>query len=158
MNKKDKQFLLEVELIWLSNFNGLLSSKKIKSKIKVSIPEAFGGKTKHWSPEHLFLGSICSSFMTTFFAFTKKLKAKILNLECNAIGQIEIVDGKYQFTHINVYPNIYIVDESQRKLAHLCLEKTHKQCLIINSINAEMFFHSEIHLGNADKNEKKPSF
>ena len=156
MNKKDRQFLLEVKLNWLENFNGELDAKNIKPTINVSIPKEFGGKTKQWSPEHLFLGSICSSFMTTFLAFAKKLKTKISKFHCNIIGQIEIVDGVYQYTHINIYPSVFIIDESLRKNTNLAIEKTHKHCLIINSVIAEVFFHTEIHIEKKpDKNQKK---
>jgi Protein of unknown function (DUF5661) len=82
--------------------------------------------------------------MTTYLAFAKKMKFELSHLDCNAIGQIELVDGRYQFTNINLFPKIYISNESIREKASLALEKTHKYSLVTNSISAKLFYHSEI--------------
>jgi organic hydroperoxide reductase OsmC/OhrA len=142
--KTDKQFLFEVQLNWLADTRGVLSARDAAGTIHVATPPAFGGQGKPWTPEHLFLSSISSCFMTTYLAFAKKIHFEIYHFECDTIGQIEVVDGKYKFTHINLYPKIYIVDEILRDKATLALEKTHKYCLVINSLNAEVFYHSEV--------------
>ncbi len=89
--------------------------------------------------------------MTTYIAFAKKAGFEISHFDCNTIGQIEIVEAKYKFTNINLYPKIYIARESLREKATAVLEKTNKSCLIVNTINAAVFFHSEILL---DKHPK----
>ena len=83
----------------------------------MAIPPKFGGDGKEWSREHLFLGSISSCYMTIYLVFAKKMDFEITHFECNAIGQIELVDGKYKFTHVNLYPKVYIADESLREKA-----------------------------------------
>ena len=142
--KNDKQFLFEVQLNWLADTRGILSARDARGTIHVATPPRFGGEGKPWSPEHFFLSAISSSFMTTYLAFAKKLHLGISKFECNAIGQIELVDGKYKFTHINLYPKIYIANESLREKATLALEKTHKNCLVTNSVQTEVFYHSEV--------------
>lgn len=142
--KTDKQFFFEVLLNWLEATKGILSAKDADGALYVAMPPEFGGEGKPWTPEHLFLSSISGCFMTTYLAFTKKFKFEISHLDCNAIGQVELVDGRYQFTNINLFPKIFIADESIREKASLALEKTHKYCLITNSINAKLFYHSEI--------------
>jgi peroxiredoxin-like protein len=142
--KTDKHFLFEVQLHLKENNKGILSASDADGTIDVATPPEFGGEGNPWSPEHLFLSSICSCFMTTYLAFAKKLQFKISNFECNTIGQIEIVNGKYKFTHIDVYPIISISEEALKEKANVALEKTHKYCLISNSINAEIFYHSKI--------------
>jgi organic hydroperoxide reductase OsmC/OhrA len=142
--KTQKQFFFEVQLNWLEVTTGILSSKEANGALYVATPAKFGGEGKPWTPEHLFLSAISGSFMTTYLAFAKKLKFNISHLDCNAIGQIERVDGRYQFTNINLFPKIYIAEESVREKASLALEKTHKYCLISNSIAAKLFYHSEI--------------
>jgi peroxiredoxin-like protein len=139
-----KQFLFEVKLDWQENTKGILSAADAEGTIDVATPPEFDGKGKPWSPEHLFLSAISSCFMTTYLAFIKKLQFNISAFECYTIGQIEIVNGKYKFTLINVYPTIVVVDESLREKANVVLEKTHKYCLISNSINAAIFYHSQI--------------
>ncbi len=142
--KTDKQFLFEVKLDWQEKNKGVLSAVDADGTIDVATPPEFGGEGKPWSPEHLFLSAISSCFMTTYLAFAKKLQFEITNFECNTIGQIEIVEGKYKFTLINVYPKIFVANESLREKANVALEKTHKYCLISNSINAAIFYHSQI--------------
>ena len=142
--KSRKQFLFEVQLNWLADTRGILSAWDANGTIHVATPPGFGGEGKPWTPEHFFLSSISSCFMTTYLLFAKKLHFSISNFECNVIGQIEIVDGKYKFTNINLYPKIFIASESLRKKATLALEKAHKNTLVTNSVNAEVFFHSEV--------------
>jgi peroxiredoxin-like protein len=142
--KTAKQFFFEVELNWIADTRGVLSAKDASGTIHVATAPDFGGQGKPWTPEQLFLSALSSCFMTTYIAFTKKLHFSISNLQCNTIGQIKIVDGRYKFTHINLYPKVFITDETVREKANLALEKTHKYCLISNSINATVLYHSEI--------------
>jgi organic hydroperoxide reductase OsmC/OhrA len=142
--KTDKQFFFEVKLNWLCDTRGVLSAKDAEGTLHVATPPKFGGEGKPWTPEHLFLSSIRSCFMTTYLAFTKKFDFEIFHFECDAIGQIKIVEGKYKFTKIDLYPKVYIAGENLRDKATNALEKTHKYCLISNSVNVEIFYHSEI--------------
>jgi organic hydroperoxide reductase OsmC/OhrA len=142
--KLEKQFLFEVKLNWLTNTRGILTAKDADGNIHVATPPEFGGEGRPWTPEHLFLSSVSGCFMSTLLAFAKKLHFELVRFDCETIGQIKMVDGKYKFTTIHVYPRIYILDESIREKANLAVEKTHKYCLITNSINAEVFYHSQV--------------
>jgi organic hydroperoxide reductase OsmC/OhrA len=156
--KTDQQFFFEVRLNWLSKKEGILSANDASGTLHVATPPEFGGEGKPWTPEHFFLSSISSCFMTTYLAFAQKLHFKISHFDCQIVGQIEIVEQKYKFTNINLYPRIYIADESLREKANLAMEKTHKYCLITNSVNATVFYHSELLIdqhpkeANADTN------
>ena len=142
--KLNKQFFFEVQLNWLADTRGILSARDAKGTIHVATPPEFGGSGKPWTPGHLFLSSISSGFMTTYLAFARKLKFGISHFTCHAIGQIEIVDGKYKFTNINLFHEIFIADEALKDKANLALEKTHRNCLITNSIKADIFYHSKV--------------
>ena len=142
--KRDRQFFFEVKLNWVSGTKGLLTAKGVTEDIQVATPPEFGGEVYSWSPEHLFLSSIIGCFMSTYMAFANKLAFEILKLECSAIGQIEIIEGKYKFTHINLYPQLYVSDDAVKEKAKLALEKTQRYCLITNSVNAAILYHSEI--------------
>jgi peroxiredoxin-like protein len=144
LGKTDKQFLFEVQLDWLTDSKGILSARDAQGTIHVGLPPEFGGEGKPWSPEHLFLSAVSSCFMTTYLAFAKKHGFSISHFNCNAIGQIEIVEGKYKFTNINLYPKIYIASNAYMEKAKQVLEKTHAYCLVTNSINAGVFYHSEV--------------
>lgn len=155
--KTEKQFFFEVQLNWLADSRGILSAKDAEGTVHVATPPEFGGQGKPWTPEHLFLSSISSCFMTTYLAFAKKLHFEIAGFECSAIGQIQIVEGKYKFTKIDVYPKIYITDDTVREKANQGVEKTHKYCLITNSINAAVFYHSEVLIKRYQETERGES-
>ena len=143
-HKSDKQFYFDVELNWLANNSGIVHSREVNGAIQVSTPKQFGGEGKDWSPEHLFLSSICSCYMSTFISLTKKMNFNINRLDCSAIGQIEKLDEGYKFTFINLYPEITIADQSLLEIANLAVEKTQKYCLVSNSIDAIIIYHTEV--------------
>jgi peroxiredoxin-like protein len=149
--KTDKQFLFEVQLNWLTDKKGILTSKSASGSVHVATPAEFGGEGRPWSPEHLFLGSLSSCFMTTYLSFAKKMRFDISHFDCHIIGRIEMVEGKYRFNNINLYPKVHIADESLREKATLAMEKTHKYCIISASVNAAIYYHSEILLDVSPK-------
>lgn len=142
--KNDKQFLFETQLQLAAKTQGNLVTKETKNNITVSTPLVFGGEGNHWCAETLLLSSISSSFMSTYLSYAKKQDLIISKFECETIGQIEIIKNKYKFTHINLYPKIFIKEESLKEKAKIALKKTHKNCLITNSLDAIVFYHSEI--------------
>jgi peroxiredoxin-like protein len=145
--KEDLKFVFEVKLNWLHRSLGVLHARDIDGTIHVATPREFGGEGNEWSPEHLFLSSISSCFMTTFLMFSKKMEVNFTRFECNAVGQVGLVDGKYQFTQIVVFPKVFIPGESMRQTTEKALEKTEKYCLISNSIKAEVDFMTEVVVG-----------
>ncbi len=154
-SKTGVHLLFEVKLNWQSGTNGLLTAAKTGEAIHITAPSEFGGTGNAWSPEHLFLGAVSSCFMTTFVAFAKKFRCEITNFECEAIGQIELINGKFKFTMINLYPKVFIPAASVKEKANLALEKTHKYCIISNSVNAPVFYHSTIVISTNDLSERK---
>ncbi len=143
-NKKDTQFLFEVQLDWIGMKKGLLFSHDTEGTLQVATPPEFGGEGRPWTPEHFFLSSISSCFMTTFLAFAEKLDFSITHFECSIIGQVRFSSGGYRFAAIDLFPKISIRDEALREKAESALAKTHKYCIISNSVNAPVCYHSEI--------------
>lgn len=145
--KTENQFFFEVDLHWLRKQRGVLSAKDAEGTIHVATPQVFGGEGKPWTPEHLFLSAISSCFMTTYLAFAKKLKFEISNFACEAVGQIRLVDGKYKFTRVDLFPKVFIANVELEEKARSAMEKTHKYCLISNSVDTTIFYHSEVLVG-----------
>lgn len=143
-HKSDKQFLFEAGLNWLAGDRGIIYAHNVKETVHVAAPAAFGGNGKEWSPEHLLLSSLISCYMSTWLGISKKMNLTTLRFECNAIGQVALADGKYQFTNINVYPKIFIAIGEQRAAAARAAEKTQQYCLISNSLTAKIIYHTEI--------------
>jgi len=143
-NKPVHHILYETKLNWLSADRGILHARGVNGPVYVTTPLEFGGSGKEWSPEHLFLSSIISCYMSTFLSFAKKINFTITHFECSAIGEIELIAGKYKFTRVNIYPKIYIAGESLREKAETAIQKTQQYCLISNSINAAIIYHSQV--------------
>ena len=142
--KDGKRFTFDVRLDWLDEQKGILTANNTNGPIYVATPPAFGGQENEWSPEHLFLGSISSCFMSTYLYFAQKMKFSITHLECHAIGQVELVEGKFKFTHIGVFPTVYISDGTLSEIADLAILKAQKSCLISNSIKAEIVYRGKV--------------
>src|SRR5437762_8930095 len=102
------------QLNWIGNKKGILRAGDAQSLIHVATPAQFGGEGNEWSPEEMFLGSISSCFMTTFLFLARKHDLAVSHFECAAHGQIELVKGKYEFTEVELYPKVHIMDESLR--------------------------------------------
>ena len=141
--KNNKPIIFTTELYWSGDKAGIVSSPSLKS-FSVSTPPEFGGPEGEWSPEHLFLSSITSCFMSTYLTFVNKMKIENTGFECTATGQVEIVDGKYKFTYIHIYPKAFVGNNADVERAQVAMEKTKKYCLISNSVNAEIVQHPEV--------------
>ncbi len=140
--------LFQASVIWLNGKKGMITSSEVNGTIHVETAAVFGGKGKSWSPEHLFLSSLSSCFMSTFLGCAEKLMLSIDGLSCRVSGVVEVVNGRLSFTRIDMYPDIYIERAENEKIAQLALKQTHKQCLISNSISSEINYHSTIRLSN----------
>jgi organic hydroperoxide reductase OsmC/OhrA len=141
--KNNKPIIFTTELYWSGDKVGIVGSSSLKP-FAVSHPPEFGGLEGEWSPEHLFLSSITSCFMSTYLSFVNKMKIENTGFECTATGQVEIVDGKYKFTYIHMYPKAFVGNDADMERAKVAMEKTKKYCLISNSVNAEIVQHPEV--------------
>lgn len=148
--KNNKPIIFSTDICWLANKSGIVSLYAGKNSFIVSTPPEFGGPNGDWSPEHLFLSSITSCFMSTYLVFVDKMKIENTGFECTATGQVELVDGKYKFTYIHIYPKAFVANEPDVEKARIAMEKTKKYCLISNSINAEIVQHPEVVISKED--------
>ena len=141
--KNNKPIIFTTDLHWAGDKIGIVSSPSLRSFPVATTPE-FGGPEGEWSPEHLFLSSITSCFMSTYLSFVNKMKIENTGFECTATGQVELVDGKYKFTFIHIYPKAFVSNVADIEKAKVAMEKSKKYCLISNSIDAEIVHHPEV--------------
>jgi organic hydroperoxide reductase OsmC/OhrA len=146
ISKTDKhQYYFEVELKHTSGRKGILTAKDVKGSIEIATaPEFKGGLPDIWTPEHLFLGSVSSGFMTAFLGMAEKRHLRISKLTCAAIGQINLYENHLEFTTINLYPKIYIKDEAQISIANELLLGSYMHCIVANSIKPLLINHGEV--------------
>ncbi|HTL07716.1 MAG TPA: OsmC family protein [Chitinophagaceae bacterium] len=134
----------ETALNWLSGDRGILHAQHISGPIYVSTPKEFKGSGKDWSPEHLFLGSMASCFMSTFLFFAKQMHLYFNHMECRVSGEVNFINGKYQFTKINFYPTVFVNADIERSAVDAVLDKTKEHCLVSITLSVPTEYHVEV--------------
>ena len=138
-----------LSLKWESDRKGNLSSPELPTTIEVATPPEFDkGMPNIWSPEHLFIASVVSCFMTTFLAIAEYSKFEFIDFKCDAQGILEKIDGKYLMTKIILKPELTIDSLDKTEKAQRILEKSEAACLISNSIKSEIELNSIINIEN----------
>lgn len=139
------EHLYDVDLKWKEGRIGKLNSYKLKNSIQVATPPEFpGGIEGIWSPEHLFIASVSSCFMTTFTAIAEYSKLKYEELTVPATGTMSNESGKFAMTEIILRPKLSIMDEGQKDKALRILHKAEEACLITRSIKTEIKLEPEV--------------
>lgn len=129
----------EVNLTWLENRKGIMSSPALDQSIEVATPPEFPkGMPGIWSPEHLFVSAVSSCLMTTFLAVAENSKLDFIKFSCQATGKLDKVDGKFLMTEILLSPVLVIKNADQTEKARRVIEMSEKACLISNSINSKI--------------------
>jgi organic hydroperoxide reductase OsmC/OhrA len=122
----------------------LLNAHGVSPGIESAAPPEFGGKEGLWSPETLLVGAAAGCFINTFQFFAKRMKFEFDGISCEAEGAVERVDGKSVFTGITIYPTIMITDESLRPVILDAVEKSHRYCLVSNSLKCPVQIRENI--------------
>lgn len=141
----DQKHEYHVDLAWKKGRVGTLSSPELNDKIEVATPPQFdGGVEGIWSPEHLFISSVSSCFMTTFVAIAEYSKLKFENLKVNAMGRLSKQEGKFVVSEITLNPELTILDEKFTDKAKRIMEKAEEACLITRSIKTTIHFEPKV--------------
>ena len=141
--EKIRQYLFDVQLTWLQDTKGILSSYGADGTLNIATPHVFGGEmANEWSAEHMFLGAVTGCYLSTFLCYADKKKLSISNFECETVGEVQLTDGKLKFTAINVYPVIKIKKEADKGITKEVLELTKINCLVSNALKVNVYYHS----------------
>jgi len=125
----------EVNLLWETATQGAISSPVIPSQIEVATPPEFpNGIKEKWTPEHLFVAAVNSCLMSTFLMIAGNSAFEFISFECNAVGTIDKLDGKFAVTEIILRPKLVIPSTQNEGRAKRILEMSEKACAISNSI------------------------
>ena len=134
-----------VDLNWVANRQGEISSPELNEKISIATPPEFPkGIEGIWSPEHLLTASVSSCFMTTFLSIAENSKLEFKSFSCDAKGKLEQVDGKLLMTEIVLEPVLVISKEADNERAERILHKSEAACLISNSIKTKVVLNTTI--------------
>ena len=134
-----------VDLKWVSDRKGELSSPEINTSLEVATPPQFyKGMEGIWSPEHLLTAAVQSCFMTTFLGISENFKLEFKSFSCGAKGKLEQIDGKFLMTEIILAPVVVITKETDKEKAERILHKAEYACLITNSIKIKVTLSTTI--------------
>lgn len=143
----DKKHEYNVDLDWKEGRVGTLSSPELDEKIEVATPPQFdGGVEGIWSPEHLFVSSVSSCFMTTFVAIAEYSKLSFEDLKVQASGKLDKEDRKFVVSEITLKPELTIENEKFVEKANRIMEKAEEACLITQSIKTKIHFEPKVNV------------
>lgn len=101
-------------------------------------PVEFDGPGDQWSPESLLTASVADCVVLTFNAIARASRLEWNEIECQVDGTLDRVDRVSRFTHFDIQARLLIPTGADAEKAKLLLEKAEKNCLISNSLNAEI--------------------
>lgn len=129
---------------WEEGRIGTLSSPTLDS-FKVATPPEFPkGVSNTWSPEHLFVASINICLMTTFVAIADNSKLEFESFECEGVGKLEKVDGKFMISEVELNPIVKIKYDKDKERAERIINKAENLCLISNSAKSKIILNPQI--------------
>jgi len=140
----ENQHLYKTEIEWTGERHGELRAPALPM-LEVDAPPEFKGHEGVWTPEHLFVASVNSCFMTTFLAIAENSKLEFLKFNADAEGKLETVAGQGQMiTHITLRPKLVIKDCRDAERALRIFQKAEKNCFIANSIRAKTTLEPQV--------------
>lgn len=141
----EKVHYYDVNLKWDADRKGTMTSPVLNSSLEVATPPEFPkGIPGIWSPEHLLVAAVNSCLMTTFLAIAENSKLEFLSFESSAKGKLELVDGKFMISEIELMPVLNISKATDPEKAERILQKSEAACLISNSVKSKIIFKPEI--------------
>ena len=136
------------EVEWTDERHGDLRAP-VLPQLHVDAPPEFKGHDGAWTPEHLFVASVNSCFMTTFLAIAENSKLDIVRFKAAATGKLEKTNGRgFVMTEIILHPQLVIADARDFDRANRILDKAEKHCLISNSIKSKTKLKPEISIAS----------
>ncbi len=140
----ESEYFYTTEVEWTGDRHGDLRAP-VLPQLQIDAPPEFKGHDGVWTPEHLFVASVNSCFMTTFLAIAENSRLDFVSFKANARGRLEKLDGHgFMMTEITLHPKLTISHQRDAERATRILEKAEKNCLISNSIKAATRLEPEI--------------
>jgi peroxiredoxin-like protein len=140
----ENKYFYTTEVEWTGERHGDLRAPVLPN-MQVDAPPEFKGHEGVWTPEHLFVASVNSCFMTTFLAIAENSKLEFVSFSADAKGKLENLEGKgFMMTEVVLRPKLLISHARDAERAGRILQKAEKHCLISNSIKTETRLEPEI--------------
>jgi peroxiredoxin-like protein len=124
--------------------NSLQVKAENLAELSIAPPAQFGGPGDQWSPEDLFMASLASCFILSFRAIARASDLSWLSLTCDAQGILDKLEGKTQFTKIDIKAKLVIAATQSSEKAVRLLNKAEQSCLVSNSLKSESHLECEV--------------
>lgn len=144
--KKYKTFSYATNAEWISDRQGVVRAGG-KPDIQVSSPPEFKGVPDVWTPEDFLVSAVEQCTLTTFLAFGLRKGIPLKSYKSSAEGLLENTDGKYRFTKIKILPVISVESSWTKEQVEEIVHQAHDNCLIANSLTAEVSIEPTIIIG-----------
>jgi len=118
--------------------SGVVASDVISQPINFSAPPEFSGEAHVWTPEHFFVASVVTCFVSTFSGMSDISKFNFVSLEVEAEGTLERDATGWKFSEIKLRPLLKVAQEKDHDRGARLLEKAERTCLIARSITAKI--------------------
>lgn len=141
-----------VSVRWSGQRQGIATSSDRLPELVITPPPEFGGPPHQWSPEHLFVASVASCFLTTFLALAAKARLEVEGLEVPASGRlVRGEDRRYSIDRVVLEPRIRLAGDGEavRERAMRLAAKAEEHCLISRSIRCEVLLRPLFEAGDA---------
>lgn len=140
----ENRYFYTTEVEWTGERHGDLRAP-VLPRLHIDAPPEFKGHEGVWTPEHLFVASVNTCFMTTFLAIAENSKLEFVSFSADAKGKLEKVEGQgFLMTEVVLRPKLLISHARDAERATRILEKAEKHCLISNSIKTETKLQAEV--------------
>lgn len=128
-----------VSVRWTEEKRGVAISADGLPALEVASPPEFGGHANVWSPEHLYVASVASCYMTTLLAIAGISRVEITALEVPALGELERGDDRlYSIPRMVLRPQITLAKEEDRERALRLVQKAEDVCLVSRSMTTDI--------------------
>ncbi len=149
-NKKGyKIFRFESDVRWTQARECTISAPG-NPDLAMSSPPEFKGTPGLWSPEDMFVASINVCTLMTFLAYSQHKNLPLASYESSVEGVLEYSNGKYRFTEITLHPQLTLKSEDDIERARAILLDAHNNCLISNSIVAQVKILPEFRVASSE--------
>jgi len=144
-----KPITYKTSVEWTGGHQGTIHSPK-KEDVTVTCPPPFCNLDDLWSPEDFFVGSVEMCLMMTFLWFADRAELPIVSYKSHAIGTVEYIDGKAQFTKVEIFPSLEVSDDRIARKTKTLLRGAERNCLVSASIKTQVLVTAEIHVAQKE--------
>jgi len=127
----------ETTVVWKEKFPGKVICQN-GQVIDYSAPAELEGLRGPLTPEDAFVGAANMCFQIVFEYVARDLGLKLLEYQCRAVGDLEVVEGFKKFVKITLYPEMKFSPGSKMTNLEKAISVTRRKCLVTNSMDLEV--------------------